>query len=118
VVFIGGDLHISATARLDLLRLGDGHTVRALQVVSSGLYAPLPFVNTSRDSIDWRGSPDARRRIALGGHAIDYTPELLTDANGHFVHLSAEADHDGWRITARALDRAAALVAPVHRHRI
>ena len=123
VVFVGGDLHISATAALELVRLRDGHHVRALQIVSSGLYAPLPFINTSRDAIDWKGHPDARRRIPLGDHAIDYTPELLTDANAHFVQVSAVASADSaggpaWRIEARALDRDAAQVAPEHNYLI
>jgi cholesterol oxidase len=116
VVFVGGDLHISATAALDLVRHSDGRSVRALQLVSSGLYAPLPFVNTSRDSIDWKGHPDAHRRIPLGGHAIEYAPELLTDSNGHFVHVSAVAHGEAWQITARALDRNALPVATQHDH--
>jgi cholesterol oxidase len=114
VVFIGGDLHISATAALELVRHQDGRRVRALQIVSSGLYAPLPFINTLRDDIDWRGQPDANRRIPLAAHAIDYIPQLLTDANAHFVHVNAEARGGSWRITATALDWRAEPVAAPH----
>src|SRR5262249_41070545 len=51
VVFVSGDLHLSSVSRLTVGDRASGVTV--WQIVSSGLYAPMPFANARPDSYDW-----------------------------------------------------------------
>lgn len=77
VVFVGGDLHLSATAELTL-RAG-GHAVQAVQIVASGLYSPLRFVNADVRQYAWE-VPQRLQLAPLHGGApveIDYTARLL-----------------------------------------
>jgi cholesterol oxidase len=92
VVFVGGDLHLSAGCRLSLS--SGARTVAALQIVASGLYAPLPFANFPPSAVDW----DRSSSIELGGSRIDYTPQLLHAGSSHFVHVSASRSGAAWEI--------------------
>lgn len=103
VVFVGGDLHLSCMCHMTLKDCTPGgKSVDALQIVSSGLYAPLDFANTSRQDIAWRG----RATIQCDGYAIDYTPLPLCADRPHFVKVSArrsEPSKNGrWTIVATA----------------
>lgn len=99
VVFVGGDLHLSCGCRLWLSKGGD-EPVEALQIVASGLYAPLPFANLSPHDIDW----GKRCTIPLpNGHAIDYEAQRLSSARSHFVQVGAQRQHSGqWQLTLTA----------------
>ena len=105
VVFVGGDLHLSCMSRLtlrDARACPKRHPdVAALQIVSSGLYAPLPFVNTSRYDVGFGQTST----IALRRSTVQYTPTLVSDCGAHFVKVDAQRDNGGWRITASAFDQ-------------
>ena len=96
VVFVAGDLHLSCTARLTLE--GPHGKVEALQIVSSALYAPLPFANMDSRQIEW-GKPAV---IAAGAAKIRYEPALLASGRPHFVRVGASKADDGWDIFAEA----------------
>jgi cholesterol oxidase len=100
VVFVGGDLHLSCVAPL-WLRDGSPRTVEALQIVASGLYAPLQFVNVSRSSFDW----GHKQTIGAGACHIDYIAGLLSTSRSQFVQIAAEPAANGsgkWSITVMA----------------
>ena len=99
VVFVGGDLHLSCACRLWLSN-GTGEPVAALQIVASGLYAPLPFANLSPHEIAW----DERCTITLpSGHSIYYQPTLLSTARSHFVQVAAQQQDSGqWQVELTA----------------
>ncbi len=100
VVFVSGDPHLSCAFPLELV--GDaGRRVKALQIVASGLYAPLPFANLSRHDVDWY----ARHSLRAGRYAVDYKPHFLCDARSHFVRVSAEPKGGQWHIAVVAHGR-------------
>jgi cholesterol oxidase len=85
VVFVAGDLHLSCVARLTLRdQRGIEQPVAALQIVSSGLYAPLSFANTAMEDIDW----GQKAVIPLGSCAIDYSPESFGEQRPRFLRVS------------------------------
>ena len=106
VVFVGGDLHLSAIADIEL-HAADQPPVQVLQVVASGLYAPLPFTNTP-----WRyynegiHAPAVIHHAAVADVRAHYRATLLTDASSHFVKVDATAaGSDGrWQLRIRAID--------------
>lgn len=110
VVFVGGDLHLSCVAQMELQLPGHA-PVRALQVVASGLYAPLTVANIGKRGIDW----DRDQMLDLGDCRVSSLPTLLTRATSHFVRVSAERDvtGDGWTVRAEAYDHAAVLLRSV-----
>jgi hypothetical protein len=67
------------------LHMTTHESIRALHVVSSGLYSPLPFANLSPNDISW-AKPTS---IALPGCEIEYVPELLASGPPHFLRVSA-----------------------------
>lgn len=99
VVFVGGDLHLSCGCRLWLSN-GTGEPVQALQIVASGLYAPLPFANLSPHEIAW----NERCTITLpNGLSIDYEPQFLSSSRSHFVQVGAQRQTSGqWQVTLTA----------------
>lgn len=52
VIFVGGDAHLSSTSRIDL-KLASGKEAVVWQIVSSGLYAPMPFANSHVEDYEW-----------------------------------------------------------------
>lgn len=52
VVFVGGDAHLSSTSEMKI-KLASGEEAVVWQIVSSGLYAPLPFANSHVEDFDW-----------------------------------------------------------------
>jgi cholesterol oxidase len=85
VVFVAGDLHLSCVARLTLRdQQGIEPPVAALQIVSSGLYAPLSFANTAMEDIGW----GQKAVIPLGSCAIDYSPESFGEQRPRFLRVS------------------------------
>tara|TARA_R110002072_G_scaffold213_9_gene1528 strand:- start:11673 stop:17153 length:5481 start_codon:yes stop_codon:yes gene_type:complete len=90
VVFVGGDAHLSAVSRLQLRLDAITAPVDVWQIVSSGLYAPLPFANAHVEDFIWDESH------ALPVHtgpslAIDCTNTLLSDHYSQFVRVEATA---------------------------
>jgi cholesterol oxidase len=106
VVFVGGDLHLSAIADIEL-RAPDERPVQVLQVVASGLYAPLPFTNTPWHCYsEGRQAPAAIHHAAEADVAAHYRATLLTDTSAHFVKVeaAARADDGRWQLRVRAID--------------
>jgi cholesterol oxidase len=100
VVFVGGDPHLSCTATMEFRTVAGG-SIQALHVVSSGLYAPLPFANLSPDAVAWTN----RNSIKLPGSEIRYIPELLVSGPPHFLRVSATppvVSGESWTITVEA----------------
>lgn len=106
VVFVGGDLHLSCAAKMEL-HVKEKASVTAIQIVSSGLYAPLPFANLSPNSVLW----DQSTKFTLGGSdcSIDYVAKQLDNGSPHFVAVTAEPiktkdNQEIWCVTARSFD--------------
>jgi cholesterol oxidase len=99
VVFVGGDLHVSAVAKMTVSSLGGAKSVDCWQVVASGLYAPLPFVNP-----DLRGFPDLGQTMSLQvpGLQVTYTLERLHSGAPHFLHLQGNMSIGTWSIEVSA----------------
>jgi hypothetical protein len=73
--------------------------VRALQIVSSALYAPLPFANLDTRQIGW----GLRQTIAARSARIEYVAKLLASDRPHFVRIGAIQQAAGeWVIRAEA----------------
>ena len=88
VVFVSGDLHLSSASRLTLHRHGRDE-IEAWQVVSSGLYAPMPFANAQPADYDWN-QPVCLPKEA--GYDVEVTAEsgLLCSGRSHFLRIDAE----------------------------
>ncbi|MCB1704445.1 MAG: alpha/beta fold hydrolase [Halioglobus sp.] len=88
VVFVGGDAHLSAVSRLRLSLDGSNPVVEVWQIVSSGLYAPLPFANAHVEDFLWDQSHalPVHTRPSL---AIACTNTLLSDHYSQFVRVEA-----------------------------
>lgn len=113
VVFVGGDLHLSAVGRLQLQVTGRV-PVTAWQIVASGLYSPLPFANRRPESFDWNVDHD----IPVAGGAVSITANvgLLCAGPPHFVRVDSQQVDGGWTLRIGAHDasggRLAALTVP------
>jgi cholesterol oxidase len=103
VVFVSGDLHLSALSKLEICDAKGSVLAEAGQVVASALYAPFSFINTSKSDITWQTPVE----IAVGKYLVRYVSELVTDAPAHFVKVSAvngSAKNSPWRIQATPYD--------------
>lgn len=103
VVFVAGDLHLSCVADLtlhDKRAVSPLPDVRALQIVSSGLYAPMQFANTRPDDVVW----NRQESVPLHRCTIGYLPERFGDANPRFVRVSAVPGQGGWDIVIAPYD--------------
>lgn len=95
IVWLAGDLHCSTICTLEL-EVGD-KTVRWLQVCGSGLFAPLPFANTSLQSFAAGGAPVS---FAGSGLRLAATHEILIrHAQASFVQVTTRAG----RLEAQAI---------------
>lgn len=135
VVFVGGDLHFSCAARIELevTDPGSGHlggvaasgvnesegedapvegSVTIWQIVSSGLYAPLPFANRHPTEYTWmrdrQGKQNPRLVHSVTDVDVTYQAEWLTNAPAHFLEvLVKESDDSGqprWLVDIAAYD--------------
>jgi cholesterol oxidase len=102
VVFVAGDLHLSCVARLTLHERGSARhlPVQAWQIVSSGLYAPLPFANTALEDIDW----GTQASIPLTHCRVDYVPDSFGEQRPRFLRVSVEPRPPGWSVTVSPYD--------------
>ena len=91
VVFVGGDAHFSAVSRLHLTLDGNKPGVDVWQIVSSGLYSPLPFANAHVEDYLW-GEPHALPVHLETSLAIECTNTPLSDHYSQFVLVEADAD--------------------------
>jgi cholesterol oxidase len=99
VVFVGGDLHFSAFGRLTLEL--DGYTpITAWQIVSSGLYAPMPFANADPRDFDW--NQDCRIPIPGSNARITANVGLLSTQNGNFVRVGSRYQDAAWDLAVSA----------------
>jgi len=122
VVFVGGDLHFSCVAELEL-ELDEHEPVTAWQIVSSGLYAPMPFANANpaaytwwHDTLDWvETKPACRPRDAT----VRYRAEVVTTCPAHFVEVRVEPAARGsgldWLVQVSAYDRMGEKLPRPHR---
>lgn len=88
VVFVGGDAHLSAVSRLELQH--SGQQVSVWQIVSSGLYAPMPFANGHYEDYLWD------QEHTIPSHVDDSllirsTNTFLSDHYSQFVTIDASA---------------------------
>lgn len=99
VVFVSGDLHLSAWAYLDIGPAGD--TVRAYQVVSSGLFAPLPFANARACDFDWNRAIS----VTVGATPLSIEQHLLSTIPQQFMRVDvAPAAAGPWTVALRVYD--------------
>jgi cholesterol oxidase len=87
VFFIGGDAHLSAVARLRVESPGH-EAIDVWQIVSSGLYAPMPFANSHVEDYRWNVAHSVPVHVKT--HlSITCTNTLLSDAYSQFVQVDA-----------------------------
>jgi cholesterol oxidase len=110
VVFVGGDLHFSAAGRLDLK--WNGHPpVTAWQIVSSGLYAPMPFANNQPGSYDWNTPYPIH--VPHSNAAVTANMGLLCTGVQNFVRVDVRSANGSLEMRVRANDAAGAGIQPV-----
>jgi len=100
IVFVAGDLHFSAAVSLSLHVKGYA-PVHAWHIVSSGLYAPIPFANTPTHDYDWN-VPVSCRIAGFPDVAIDYQAGLLSAASSHFLRVDATQQASNWKLSVQA----------------
>jgi cholesterol oxidase len=83
VVFVGGDLHLSSVARLVLK--AKGKELKATQIVSSGLYAPLPLANMQPGDVAMNADVKVESNVSF-----DYELTVLSSAQRHFIRIDAQ----------------------------
>jgi cholesterol oxidase len=103
VVFIGGDYHLSAIAYLTLR--GPGKEVNAYQIIASGLFAPLPFVNGKPDdAYDWTRKTSIP--FGKGSPGLDVEAYPLCTNPSHFLLIDVQGiGRPDWSIEVSAWDR-------------
>jgi cholesterol oxidase len=112
VVFVSGDLHLSSFSRLELR--ADGTEMIAWQVVSSGLYAPMPFANANVSDYDWNHPVRVVTSDDAGGKVeISAESGVLYSGLPHFVRVDAEDATDGWRLCVTVGGSDGALLEPL-----
>jgi cholesterol oxidase len=91
VVFVGGDAHLSAVSRITLKQQGVQESTEVWQIVSSGLYSPLPFANAHVEDYTWSQAHALPLHVnkAL---SIECTNTLLSDHCSQFVRVDATDD--------------------------
>jgi len=111
-VFVSGDLHLSSFSKLEL-RAG-GVEVIAWQIVSSGLYAPMPFANAGLADYDWNHpvrvvtTNDADGKVEICAES-----GVLCSGPSHFVRVDAERATDGWSLCVGVGGSDGALLEPL-----
>jgi cholesterol oxidase len=98
VVFVSGDLHLSSASRLTLRHSG-ARDVVAWHVVSSGLYAPMPFANAQTSAYDWNQLVRLPQDGAAYGVDVEAESGLLCAGRSNFLRLDAEQSEDGWNLS-------------------
>lgn len=107
IVWLTGDPHLSCVVSL-MLESGASR-VSVLQICSSGLNSPLPFVNAQKGDYDWDAEFEISLREAATEVRIRGMQHLITDHSQHFVRLDIDAE-SGYRLTAQAYDAASTQV--------
>jgi cholesterol oxidase len=101
VVFLSGDYHFSATAHLCFFD-AKCREAGAYQVVSSGLYAPMPFANERFEDYSWdrwEATQCAGKETKLG-----FKASRLSNSQSHFVRVDAKIGADNkWHVDVRAI---------------
>jgi cholesterol oxidase len=113
VVFVSGDLHLSSVSRLRLTANG-AEAVVAWQLVSSGLYAPMPFANADVADYVWND----RVRVTVGDGTrrpvdVEAQSGLLRTGEPHFMRVDAEETADGWKLAVAVAGSDGNLLAPL-----
>ncbi|HKI74792.1 MAG TPA: alkaline phosphatase D family protein, partial [Pseudomonadales bacterium] len=88
VVFVGGNEHFSAFARLCIKAAG--REVTAWQVISSAFYAPMPFANSQANDYRW----DVPVSWPVHLHqpmTVDYEARLLSTIGSQFMQVTASS---------------------------
>jgi cholesterol oxidase len=71
----------------------------AWQIVSSGLYAPMPFANADAADYDWNRSVRVVTSDDAGGKVEIFAESgVLCSGPPHFVRVDAECTSDRWRL--------------------
>ncbi|MBU6955111.1 alpha/beta fold hydrolase [Hahella sp. HN01] len=115
VIFVGGDQHLCALARMTLANPADQAVsnrkpVTVWQIVSSGLYAPLPFANANPRDFEWE-KPSI---VPMHGSQLQLQAEarLLRADKSQFVRVDAIPAGECWTLEVRVCDPEG-FVAPV-----
>lgn len=110
VVFVAGDYHFSAWARLTLsseeVKKKDPKKkdIDAYQIVSSGLFVPLSFANAKAGEFEW-SKPSTLPFSDPAIAEIKVEPHLLCAQSSHFLRVDAKcASGSDWTIGISAYD--------------
>lgn len=101
LVIVAGDLHFSAVTKLDIEY--DSRTATVWHVVSSGLYAPMPFANAHSADMVLSGP------IPVFGHgeiSMRASGAVLCEGVSHFARFDAHEEEVGgrWELCISAHD--------------
>lgn len=110
IVFVGGDFHLSACARIELRKAGAGRNKIVHSLVASGLNATLPFANVRADQF-----PKQPVRLPFSDASIEAISSIepLSSAYRQFTRLevrSRDPAYD-WTIGVRVHDERGHCVA-------
>lgn len=111
LVLLSGDLHISSVSRITVTTKPENMPSESLvlwQIVSSGLYAPLPFANGSVRDYQW-GKTTINR---LPGFEIEIESAILTDNPSHFLRMGVVTKGTHSEIKILAIDSAGTPLVP------
>jgi len=113
VVFVSGDLHLSSASKLTLGHRDTNDVATVWQVVSSGLYAPMPFASAQPAAYDWN-TPVRLPRHAAGDVDVVAESGLLYSGRPHLLRLDAEQRGDDWSLSIGVVGSSAegAFLAP------
>ena len=100
IVWLSGDHHFSCISDTVLSKASK---IRVVHIITSGLFAPLPFVNSRPDNYDW-GKTTTMRYTDMD-LSIESTPHLLTHCSGHFTRINVEHQDSGWHIDVAAYNQ-------------
>lgn len=92
IIFVGGDAHLSAVARLTVTS-GQGEPESQTiiwQIVSSGIYSPMPFANSHKEDFIWKESHGLPTHLGKG-ISIRCENTFLSDHYQQFVRVDADA---------------------------
>lgn len=93
LIFIGGDLHISCKADITIYSQpksgAESITTQTQQIVTSGLFAPLPFANDQFSEYDWDKKITIKQSINTEHytHRVEYTATPISDHPSHYLKV-------------------------------
>lgn len=94
VVFVGGDLHLSSVSKIELKQITGNRSLTVWQIVSSGLYAPLPFTGSTKIDYDWN-SKYQLPGVNSPAFTANVQSRLLSTSQSHYLRVDVKNNSNG-----------------------